>query len=372
MKSTLFGLIIFAITLFFFNSCKDDLNLVGNYKETPVVIGILNQFDSVHYIKVTRAYIGDGKTSSLDIAQIPDSSYFNNVAVVVTEKLPNGTVSRTFTLHDTLIQNKDANGVFYAPTQKVYVFYTENSAPLLANRTYELSVNIDNGRIQVAGKTELVKDMSYATAVANFNSSFKMADNPGSYKTQAIKINTVGTAQKLSCKLRFNYREFSTFPSNFVDKSITINLGEGEAIQGNPVYNFNADGQSFYSSIKNGITSNAGVEKRRYTSIEVLTTGGSVELSNYINLSKPSTDLAQSKPEYTNLTVSEGFKVIGIFSARQTLYANKPAVGNTVFIRALDQKSVHELCHGVITGDLLFCSDHQSDGAASPSITTCL
>lgn len=371
MKSTLLGLLIAVTALLSLNSCKDDLNLIGNYKETPVVIGILNQFDTVHYIKVTRAFIGNGTTSSLDIAQIPDSNYFNNVSITVKEKLPNGTVSRTFVLHDTIIPNKDPNGVFYAPNQKVYVFYTSSSAPLLIDRKYALDISIDNGRIEVAGETELVQGMVYSPTISNFNSSMKLADNPGSYKTQNIKLNNYGTAQKLSCKIRFNYREFTTFPTVFQDKSITMNLGEGDPVAGDPNFNFTIDGSSFYNNIKNSITSNAGVDRRRYTSVEILTVGGSVELTNYINLNKPSTDLAQSKPEYSNLTVSEGFKVIGIFSSRQTVYLNKPATGSSAFIRALDQKSVHELCNGAITGGLLFCSDHTADLTASPTITMC-
>jgi len=370
MKSTLLGLFIAVTALLSLNSCKDDLNLIGSYKETPVVIGILNQFDSVHYVKVTRAFIGNGTTSSLDIAQIPDSNYFNNVTVTVREKLANGSVSRTFVLHDTLIPNKDPNGVFYSPTQKVYVFYTSSSAPLNADRTYALDVNIDNGRIQVVGETELVKGMLYSPTVSNFNASLKFKDNLG-YKTQGIKLNDHGTAQKLSCKLRFNYREYTNYPTVFEDKSVSMDLGEADPVSGDLTYTFNAEGNIFYTTIKNAITSNAGVDRRKYTSIEVLTVGGSVELTNYINLAEPSTDLAQSKPEYSNLTVNEGFKVIGLFSARQTVYLNKPATGSLSYIRALDQSSVRELCNGPITGGLLFCSDHTADVTASPSIVTC-
>ena len=71
------------------------------------------------------------------------------------------------------------------------------------------------------------------------------------------------------------------------------------------------------------------------------------------------------------MVVNEGFKVIGIFSARHNLKLYKPAVGSVSFIRAMDQKSVRELCDGPITGMLSFCSDHTSDPVATPNITTC-
>ena len=124
MKRIIAGLIIGVFGVLGIFACKEDFKLNGNYEEAAVVIGILDQGDSVHYVKITRSFIGDGVTSSLDIAQIPDSNYFKLVAATVQEKDGNGVVQRTFTLHDTIIPNKDVNGVFYAPNQKVYVFLT--------------------------------------------------------------------------------------------------------------------------------------------------------------------------------------------------------------------------------------------------------
>ena len=48
--------------------------MIGDFKETAVVYGLLDQSDSVHYVKINRAFIGPG--NSLEFAQIPDSNYF--------------------------------------------------------------------------------------------------------------------------------------------------------------------------------------------------------------------------------------------------------------------------------------------------------
>ena len=42
------------LVLFSFNSCKEDIELVGDFKETAVIYGLLDQSDSTHIIKINR------------------------------------------------------------------------------------------------------------------------------------------------------------------------------------------------------------------------------------------------------------------------------------------------------------------------------
>jgi hypothetical protein len=100
---------IFILVTLLLQSCSEDVQLIGDFKETAVVYGLLNHADSLHYVKITRAFIGPG--NALEIAQIPDSSYFDQVDATVTE-LVNGNVTRTWILKDTVVQDKDTNGVF--------------------------------------------------------------------------------------------------------------------------------------------------------------------------------------------------------------------------------------------------------------------
>lgn len=370
MKRLIAGLTICIFGVLGIFACKENFTLNGNYEEAAVVIGILDQTDSVHYVKITRSFIGDGETSSLVIAQNPDSSYFNNVAATVKEMDGNGVVTRTFTLHDTIIPNKDVNGVFYAPNQKVYVFYTNPSTPLNPIYTYQLDIDIDNGRIKVSGKTELVSGIELEYSLTG-NTSLKFTGQTvGTYKSQAIGVENTGNSTKLNGKLRFVYREY-TSPNDSVDKSIIMELGEVDLPTGTSSYQFEADGIAFYNLIKSKIAIDPNVQRRKYLGIEIQITGGAEELGNYIAVNQPSTDLAQNKPDFTNLTVNEGFKVIGIFSARHNTKHYKKAVITSSNIRAMDQKSVRELCNGSITGMLSFCSDHPIDDNGVSGITVC-
>ena len=102
--------LIFAFaTLTLLFSCNEKIDLIGDFKETAVVYGLLDHSDSMHYVKITRAFIGPG--NALELAQIEDSSYFDAVDATI-EEIQGGNVLRTWTLKDTLIENKDTNGVF--------------------------------------------------------------------------------------------------------------------------------------------------------------------------------------------------------------------------------------------------------------------
>ena len=69
IKKYLFFIFI-SLGLVVLNSCNEKVKLVGNFQETAVVYGLLDQADSLHYIKINRAFIGPG--NALEIAQIPD------------------------------------------------------------------------------------------------------------------------------------------------------------------------------------------------------------------------------------------------------------------------------------------------------------
>ena len=162
-KKYLFFIFI-SLGLVVLNSCNEKVKLVGNFQETAVVYGLLDQADSLHYIKINRAFIGPG--NALEIAQIPDSSYFNNVEAIISE-YTNGTLTRSWLLIDTILDNKDPNGVFYAPEQKVYYFKTNPTGfngviqpslnpqmtSLNPQAIYKIDIVLNDGAFSVSAET---------------------------------------------------------------------------------------------------------------------------------------------------------------------------------------------------------------------------
>jgi hypothetical protein len=363
---------IFSLLLtgaFLMTSCEEDIILDGDFVETAVVYGLLDQADSIHLIKITRAFIGPG--SALDIAQIPDSSYFDQVEATVSEVV-NGQVTRTWALQDTLIQNKDTNGLFYGPEQKAYYFKTLPTGPLEAiqtssnpmlsslipTATYRFKAIINGGEFEVSGETELVRGMTSPAASQNF--TFKFADEPGEYISTGIAVSNTGTSFITSAHLDilFNEHEGATVS----EKSFRWKLGEATA-EPFTSRTYSAVGRTFYDLIKSNVSNNPNIDKRTFKAIRVILTGGAEDLYNYMSVNTPNSSLAQTKPTYTNLSVTNGKRVVGIFSSRQTVTYYKPFYTSPqqAYIRAIDKKSTRELCNGPITGFYLFCSNHPGD-----------
>ena len=364
MKLGTYILSLSLLTLLF-TSCKDDINLSSDSKASAVVYGLLDANDSVHMIKINRAFVSNG--NSLDIAQIPDSNYFNHIDATVTEFI-NGVAGRVWILHDTLVQNKKS-GVFFAPEQKIYTFSTSTSAPLIANENteYELNVNVNQGEFTVQGRTKLVSGM--AIQVPNTTSSYSFAKSNVStlgYDKAIIKFQR-GTAQVADVTMTVLYDEY--IGATYTTKSFKWKVSElGPSELKAASIPLSADGETFYRLVKQNVVENSAVTRRRINSIVLTLTGGSAELQTYIEINKPSTTLAQNKPTYTNLTASNDRRALGLFSSRQTKVLTKleyePASPSIV---ALNQFTMKELCIGPFTGHLLFCSGNPLYNPASPN-----
>lgn len=356
------------------SSCNEEVNLNGGFQETAVIYGLLDQADSLHFIKINRAFIGPG--NALEIAQIPDSNYFNQVDATI-EEIVNGAKVREWVLRDTLVDNKETNGVFYAPQEKLYYFATRkckangdqqmntgSQSDLLnslnENAEYKLTVSVNDGKFEVTGSTKLVKDITCPT-IDPVNYRFDFINNDGSYGQSLLKVNS-GTASVMNTSMKIRFLEME----KGVDTSVvdfTWNLGESE-VDPNGFKMFTAGGQTFYELIRDHCSSDPTINRRRFYSLKVLMTGGSEELLNYITVNKPASTLAQNKPVYTNLSVSEGYRVAGLFSARYTYSVEKTFINPfNNSLRMMTVESIEELCMGPITGELFFCSQHPADNS---------
>jgi len=341
-------------------SCNEDIDFSGDNQKTAIVYGLLDQSDSIHYIKITRAF--GGTNNSIDVALIPDSSYFPVMTATVSEEI-NGQVTRSWVLDDTTLTNK-VPGAFYSPEQKVYFFKTTPTGPLLAQARYKLDINVNNGEFHVYGETELVKNLELSAPVGFASLSFANSNVAvNGYKTATISTNP-GTSQVIDTRLEVFFNEyFSGVP---VEKSFIWKLGELSGVDISNNSSFTANGETFYELVKQNVTNDLSINKRELTRIKIRITGGTEALSKYLIVNQPSSSLAQNKPSFTNLTASEGARAIGLFSARHTVVVEKLKwVNSTPYPRAIDANSIRELATGIITGGYAFCSDHPNDAVTS-------
>jgi hypothetical protein len=334
-------------------SCKEDIDFAGDHVNTAIVYGLLDQHDTIHYIKITRAF--GGGNNSLEVAQIADSSYFESVVATIKETGVSG--PRTWELRDTVITGK-ASGVFYGPEQKLYYF----KAVLDPAATYNLDVNINNGAFHVTGETKLVT--GFAMTAPASNSAFTFANSQGELKSTRIAFSQ-GTAETVDGRIEVFFDEY--FNGIAQEKSFIWKLGE---LTGNDIPSsnpgFNAPGATFYDLIRQNATDDETINKRVFKKFRITLTGGSSDLTKYILVNQPTNSLAQSKPTFTNLTATNDAKVIGVFSSRLTFVQERLKFNpNQTNLRAIDFPSLRYLSEGPVTGGLQFCSDNPNDASQS-------
>lgn len=110
----------------FFSSCSTDIDLYAEYKQMPVIYGLLDANADTNFIKITRAFYVQG--DAYQVALNPDSSNYPGKLDVRLIEFCNGDSIREIILDTITVHNKE-QGVFYAPSQKLY--YT--TEPLCMN-----------------------------------------------------------------------------------------------------------------------------------------------------------------------------------------------------------------------------------------------
>lgn len=296
-------LVILAFPLLFITACSTDFEINADWKEITVVYGLLDQNDSIHYIKVSKAFLGSG--NALTFAQNPDSSSYGADIEVKIQELSNGNVSNEFYLDTVTVFNK-AEGTFYYPKQLVYYFKTDN---LNQDKTYKLIIkNKKSGKI-ISSETQLVRDFSVIKPSPSQPSVSFHATNPVQVKWYAAKFGRL-----YDVKIRFNYWEKNIVSGDSTFKYVDWNLGSltAQKIDGTEIMETNYYGASFYSFLGNQIQVLPNI--KRYVAIPniyfMFTVAGD-DLATYMQVNKPSTGIVQEKPEFTN--ISNG---IGVFSSR--------------------------------------------------------
>ena len=351
-----------SLLMFFFIACSEEIDLSPDGKETAIVYALLDQVDSIHYVRINRAFYGG--SNALEIAQIPDSNYFKQVEAYIYE-VKNGDTIRTWKLRDTLLNNKDANGVFFAPQQKLYYFKTEKLNPLQAinNVNYVLNVSLENKRFNVTGKTSLIRNAKIGNPASDGNSFSFASNNVAQFGYNSTSINlSPGTSSAMNVSLDIYIKEFKGTESTI--KKINWDLGKTyNSNSYNTASAVSASGEDFYKKIASHCT-DLTVSKRQLYRIDINTMFCSSDFIEYEKSLKPSSSLAQSKKEYTNLTASNGMRVKGIFSSRNNIIVQKlpfKQYSLTYYYLAINQSSMKELCNGQYTGFLNFCSDVPTD-----------
>ena len=346
-------LVIIAIAgSFFLSSCETEVDVNAPYKDITLIYGLLDQDEEIHFIKINKAYLGEG--NAIDMAQIRDSSEYDPsevTAILVeldrTSEQPTGV---TFVLTDTTVSTKQP-GVFYAPEQTVYKFEGDLNPDML----YRLDVDIREGSNKVSAITEMVQEFDFTGRIKQLPTVSMVS------QTQFADEIPVGWAsprggKRFQLKWVYGYTDLivdgndSTFNYHTIEWAFPI-LKSRNA-EGGQSMEVTANGEDFYRLLRDNVpdfleTPNI-VKRIPDDSISIVLTVGGEELDVYMEVKEPATGVAIDKPEYTN--VNNG---IGIFSCRNQIQLRKP----------LSEDSIEEMVtgeQGGYTGEKGFCFPNPS------------
>ena len=294
-------LILLLTTTTILHSCKKEIELNTEWKDVTIVYGILNQLDSIHYIKVTKAFLGPG--NALQYAQIPDSSNYPYKMEVSLEAWNSTNQVAVYRFDTTTIHNKDS-GQFYFPNQMTYA----NDSILDPVYHYKLVIRNPHTQKEILSETALVRDF---TVERPFNYQ-AISFDPG--KISKVEWISAEGGRLYQVIVRFYYLETSKQnPSQSVEKYVDWEIVPGKNSKndlGGEEIIESYDNDGFYSLLHAKIPVDPDVDRvariLRYYFIVA-----AEDLQTYIEVSQPSNSIVQEKPAYSN--IDNG---IGLFSAR--------------------------------------------------------
>jgi hypothetical protein len=331
MKKICLGSLLLSSILL--TRCSTDVDLIAPYKETTIVYGLLSPSDTIQYIRVAKAFLGEG--NALEMAKVGDSIYYpDNVIDVVLQRWKNNIlIDSTIMVRDISLP-KDP-GIF---ANQPNVLYRSNDS-VFKDSNYKLRIyNKQSGNVTYS-ETGIVGDISITLpstnpSILNVNMTSEVPSN--------IKWFSAPYGKVYSVVIRFNYQErLYAAPNTVTYKYLDWKFADMESRDPNTVEEMILSylGEDFYKNIASKMVPDNSVERKPLT-IEFIFTVGAQEFFTYYLVNQPSLTINQEIPQYTN--INNG---IGIFSSRRITYLRN---------KQLDIPSLDSLRNGQYTGNLGF------------------
>jgi len=333
-------LLSFVCLVCLLTACKPNFNLNAPFKDVPVVYGILNYQDSIHYVKIYKGFQPNENGAAFIDAQNPDSIYYHNDILVFLQEYDGEqrTMRPDIPLHITHDFPRDS-GVFYYKEERI-IYHTKET--LDQSKIYNIKIiNKLNGNI-TEGRTPLVGIFKIA------NLSFNMLTAKYVYFTPAAN------ARGYEIHVNFIYFEVDIKTNEIVKvgkivKNITSRVGE--------VFTPNDYGElrkeftpTFFDDIATQLKPNANIVRymgfpgSNGTCIEIEAWAAGESMINFLVSNQPTSSFVQVTNTYTNLSASEG-NAFGFFSSRVKAL-------NGYF--SIDKSTMDSLCFGSKTYHLGF------------------
>lgn len=366
-NSFYFTVLVLALSMY---SCETEIKTNAEYKDITVVYGLLNPNESDHYIKITKAFLGEGNANDL----AGNAANFNyadgELDVRIDEFNTSNTLVRSFSLARTVKEIPKDDGVFSNTDNVLYKFI---EPALKKDFIYKLNIRNKVLEKEITSETKIANDAS----LTNLNqiTKLKLVNSSGAFLNHDFNIRTGANSGKVKVNLIFSYANHFTDTTIQPEvKTVKISLGEQKTTtsEGGDILVYTLNGANLFSALTNNIpTSVPNLNYRRVNNcvLEVISAG--IDLSTYIAVNEPSTSISQNKPEFTNLT-----NALGVFSSRNTKKIYTASSGFSITSTTIENLNGFDndgnvnfdddTMKALLTMGLSFCDARNLSGIQSP------
>jgi hypothetical protein len=332
----------FLFGLLLLQSCQDDLDVLAEYKEIPVVYCMLNQADNVHYVKLNRAFLGE--TSASTMAQQTDSLFYEDAKVWV-NVYKNGALFRRmdFVQVDTIPKPE---GFFANDRNTLYVWQGNIEAINgTASLEYELNVEIPSKEIfcQSVEPIQLVDGAVITNPATNRQIALTHYD-----QEVDAEYRTGDNGSLYQMLFKFYYFEVNeeTKDTNWNLPPIQITLNADEYSGAGAEIKKSLSVQQFYGLLQSNIPEKPGYQRfaRFPETVEFELFVADEYYKIYSEVNSESNGIVQEKPFY-NGNIGP-FPAVGLFAARY----------QTVAVNRITEASLDSLSRGKYTKHLNFAN----------------
>ena len=323
--------IFFLVLIIAFFSCKNELKINAPYKEIPSIYAVLNPQETIQIIRVNKVFLGDGDANQM--AKISDS--INYQPGDLTISLKHSVNTNDIMFRDSMIIASE--GAFNV-NQRVYVC----SQKLATSGIYTLTVkNNKTGNVFTAKSLALdsINPMNNGSLTPPYY-PYNPNEDPLKYidyseQTKLFKINVECNKEKgkiFQVAMRFHFFEYfsSGNVSNFVDYSFTNkDLTNLTTIGAFSFLVSEFRGSDLFGALGIALSKknlNLNYPRKLYK-IQYFVYSATQEYSDYLKISAPSLNIAQSNNLYSNFDDNygpfSGKGAIGIFTFRSRCSVSK-------------------------------------------------
>lgn len=325
------------------NSCETDFRITADWKDITVVYGLLDQRDSVQYIKINKAFLGEG--NALMFAQVYDSAnYPYPLDVRIEEINENGQLVQTIEFDTvTTYKPEEAGTVFPTGAQIVYKGIIQNYYSLRYiidypdtvgvekiwlndESTYKLYIDFPDTSRLVTSSTGLVKHFEITKPFPGSDDiRFILGASVPSTFSWDRAPNDEGDF-KYEIELKFNYEEVVGMGQpdpDTIQKTLILAMGDVYLQPNSAELYFYYSNNNFFTSCMQEIpykdaTEEANIVERHALSVDIIIKAAAADFNLFMKVYQPSTSIVQEKPPYTNIVNG-----IGVFSARYMIRETK-------------------------------------------------